>query len=105
MKNAFLCDQDGAPACDDFCFCDLAQFSGMQLLTCEGAETDPGTQFGFCYVDATVDADGDGQPDGNPALLARCDASARRILRYMGAGVPASDALLFIACESPKAEP
>jgi len=99
LMNVGLCGQDGEPACSDFCYCDLLQFSGAELLTCESSETDPGTQEGFCYVDPAVDANGDGTPDANPALLAKCDTADRRILRYMGTHVPASDGLVFLSCE------
>ncbi|HEV8549696.1 MAG TPA: hypothetical protein VGQ57_11725 [Polyangiaceae bacterium] len=99
LTNTGECDQDGKPACDDFCFCDLVQFSGEELLTCESSETDPGTQDGFCYVDRTIDANGDGTSDANPALLAMCSVSEPRLLRYMGENLPSSDALLYVACE------
>ncbi len=98
MRNIEFCDAAGQPACSDYCYCALQQFSGAELLTCESAATDPGTQYGLCYVDPTVDVNGDGAPDANPVLLADCEASEQRKLRFMGADVPASDGFVFLAC-------
>jgi hypothetical protein len=99
LHNIGACGAQGQPACSDYCYCELQQFTGAPLLTCEGSATDPGTQYGFCYVDPIIDSNGDGTPDANPALLADCGAAEKRILRFLGPDVPASDALLLLACE------
>ena len=99
LRNIGECGAQGRPACSDYCYCDIQQFAGDELLVCEGSANDPGTEFGFCYVDPAIDSNGDGTFDANPALLADCKDTEKRMLRFLGADVPASDALAFIACE------
>lgn len=99
IRNIRECGAQGKPSCSDYCYCELRQFSGAELLTCEGALTDPGTEYGFCYVDPVLDSNGDGTPDANPALLADCKDTEKRKLRFLGPDVPSSDALVLIACE------
>jgi hypothetical protein len=103
LRNTLACGVQGKPECSDYCYCEIRQFTGADLLTCEGAATDPGTQFGFCYVDPTIDSNGDGAPDANPALLAECKDTQKRSLRFLGPDVPLSDALVFLACEGASA--
>jgi len=98
LRNVGACGTDQTPRCEDRCYCQLVQFSGAELLTCEGAASDPGTQYGYCYVDPQIDSNADGAPDANPALLAECKDTERRKLRFMGAELPAADATVFIAC-------
>lgn len=100
MQETLQCGAAGTPACSDYCYCELQQFSGGELLTCEGSATDPGTQYGFCYVDPQIDSNADGAPDANPAILADCKDTEKRKLRFLGSDVPASDALVFLTCES-----
>jgi hypothetical protein len=99
LRNVGECGAQGQPVCSDYCYCELQQLTGDGLLLCEGSLDDPGTAFGFCYVDLAIDSNGDGKPDANPALLAECKDTEKRMLRFLGADVPASDALAFIACE------
>lgn len=99
LRNVGECGAQGRPGCSDYCYCELQQLSGDELLLCEGSVDDPNTTFGFCYVDPAIDSNGDGKPDANPALLAECKDTEKRKLRFLGADVPASDALAFIACE------
>ena len=98
LHNESACDQTGQAACADFCFCALVEFSGNEQHVCQTSVADPGTQYGFCYLDDQYDLNGDGTPDVTPELLAACPASSKRTLRFMGAGVPAPDAMLFVAC-------
>jgi hypothetical protein len=103
IRNVGMCGAQGTPACSDYCYCELQQFVGSELLACEGSLTDPGTQYGFCYVDPMIDSNGDGTADANPALLAECKDTEKRKLRFLGPGVPASDALVFLTCEGASA--
>jgi hypothetical protein len=110
MSNLSQCgDTPGLPRCDDFCMCKLEQFTGNDLLQCVETQlgSDPGGLYGYCYVDPTVDVDGDGDPDAHPSLLESCDPTQKRILRFMGSNVPAKDGLAFIACigEAARATP
>jgi hypothetical protein len=92
MRNLGQCGGGALPSCDSYCMCKLQQFTGPQLDTCISLPTDPGNrQYGYCYVDETV-------PGVNLDLLATCDPTQRRILRFMGNNVPSKDGLAFIAC-------
>jgi hypothetical protein len=98
MAEELGCNSEGMPPCSAFCVCEIAYFTGAELKLCETSLEDPGTEYGVCYVDASLDLDGDGTPDDNPELVASCPASEKRMLRFMGAGVPASGAELFFSC-------
>jgi len=91
LSNNAFCGGDGQRGCDEYCMCELEQFTGPELQTCISTAMDPGGLFGYCYVDANV-------PGYNPELLANCAPTEQRILRFMGANVPAKDGLAFIAC-------
>jgi hypothetical protein len=76
--------------CRDHCVCKLAPLEGDALAACRTGSVDPNV-YGYCYVD----------PDhglGAPELVEGCPASENRMLRYMGAGVPANGSVLFTAC-------
>jgi hypothetical protein len=99
MRNLRQCG-GALPSCDNFCMCKLQQFTDNQLDTCVTAATDEGAQYGYCYLDEAT-------PGVNPALLASCDPTQKRILRFMGNNVPSKDGLAFIACigEAARAAP
>jgi hypothetical protein len=85
------CDGDTGVECSIYCMCGIQGFSGPDLQTCQNSETDPMNIYGHCYVD----------PDnglGNPALVADCPATQRRIVRFLGPDVPLQNATTFIAC-------
>jgi hypothetical protein len=79
-------------ACSDWCVCELAQFEGAALSTCQ---TDPSAALppGFCYVDLTENPDGE-------ALLLDCPDNQKRRLRLLGvAGPDGSDqSHWFLGC-------
>jgi hypothetical protein len=85
-----LCGGATGVECSDYCMCEIEQFSGSELQTCQLVPSDPLTQYGFCYVD---------ESSGDPALLANCPATQRQIIRFMGADVPAPRSIAFVACE------
>jgi len=100
LANEGVCgDATGAVPCDKECYCELTQFTGDELNTCE-TKPDPGTQYGYCYVDpeAATAAGNDALAMGEQALVKDCNPTQRRILRFMGSNVPAKDGLAFIAC-------
>jgi hypothetical protein len=110
MSNLSQCGPPPIPtSCDDFCMCKLQQFTGNDLVQCVETQlgADPGGLYGYCYVDPTVNVDNDPEPDAHPSLLESCDPTQKRILRFMGANVPAKDGLAFIACigEAARATP
>ncbi|WP_232379887.1 hypothetical protein [Polyangium fumosum] len=81
------------------CFCQIPQLEGEDLAICQNdVSDDPVTPAGepvsgFCYVDASTDP-----AVGNPALVARCAASERRMIRLVGEGEPSQGATLFVTC-------
>ena len=85
------CEGETGIACSDYCLCELEELSGGALDVCRNDPTDSGMLSGFCYVD----------PDagfGNPELVSGCAPTQRRILRFMGEDLPASNAQTFVAC-------
>ena len=85
------CDGSTGIACSDYCSCEIEEFSNDDLVVCRDQPVDPGVLHGFCYVD----------PDngyGNPELVSGCAPAQRRLLRFMGDALPASDAQAFIVC-------
>jgi len=100
LKSAGHCDVAGAPACKDYCLCEVEQFSGPNLDRCQESAEPLSDAQGFCYVD--------GLPRGNeqasdPQVMARaasvqsCPATQRRVLRF-SSEVPAKGSVAYIAC-------
>jgi hypothetical protein len=86
------CGGETGIRCDSLCACELAQFQGDDLATCQNDLAEPEDMYGFCYVDPAAGA-------GNPALVQGCQAEQRRTLRFMGEDVPALDKLAMIVCD------
>ena len=109
LRNTGFCSGAG---CDSFCYCELNQFTDDQdaapangvgdLQECKTLANDPGDYlFGYCYVDpAAAEAAGEDPAvvEGEKQLVKDCKSSEKRILRFMGEGLPAKDGLAFIAC-------
>jgi hypothetical protein len=108
LRNTGFCT--GAQ-CDTFCYCELNQFTDDQhesnnpagdLTECQTVANDPGdVLFGYCYVDpAAAEAAGEDPRvvEAEQALVKDCKSSEKRILRFLGEGLPAKDGLAFIAC-------
>lgn len=111
MKKAHICDTTGGVACSAMCMCQLNQETNDQtatgnpnpnLTTCQNdpdGATTTALPPGYCYVD----------PDNgfgtNADLVAKCPATQRRILRFVGnnpsAGiaVPLRGSYVFTACQ------
>jgi hypothetical protein len=76
------------------CFCEIEQASNAAptpgaLTDCQTAT--PATSNGWCYVDA----------DNGPAqagIVAKCPATERHEIRFVGSGAPQLGATLFITC-------
>jgi hypothetical protein len=104
LESRRLCDGDRVP-CSEMVVCELQP--AADLDGCLNDSSPAGS--GYCYIDAMRDLNGDGAADcdldggdsgdclGNPALVAECPESERRLLRFVG-DVPARDALLVIGC-------
>jgi hypothetical protein len=89
LGQSGACDQAGAPRCDDFCVCELAQLSGASLASCQNDAQPSGD--GWCAIDPSHDAGGAG-------LLVDCPASTIARLRFVGSAVPTDGARLFVTC-------
>jgi hypothetical protein len=90
------CGPNSTP-CDQFCLCEIEQYSGPDLHTCQTAPTPPGSLTpGYCYVDPETALDTD--KEAQKAIVAPCPATQRRLLRFAGANTPAKGAIAMIAC-------
>jgi hypothetical protein len=79
------------PECRRACMCEVEQLTlAPALEACRNEENPAGIE-GWCYV-----ADDDEQRIGNPALVAECRPTERRLLRLVGEGQ--KDALTVISC-------
>jgi hypothetical protein len=90
LIDAELCGGASGLDCNDVCLCKLAPLRGADMAACQAGSEDP-TLYGYCYVD----------PDnghGNQTLVQSCPESERRLLRYMGEGIPANGSVQFTAC-------
>jgi hypothetical protein len=101
------------PDCDNYCFCEIQQFTGAELEQCwtEGAAAGLS---GYCYVDpgqAQASAESESSEGGVQVtmaeqervsgmneLVASCKETERRVLRFLGNDLPAKDGLAVIAC-------
>jgi hypothetical protein len=88
------CGVPGTPSCSasSFCLCELAQSEGAALNDCLNSEVGSDAP-GYCYVDPYGEV-----PQGNPALVANCDPTSRRLIRFVGPNTPTPGATTFIAC-------
>jgi hypothetical protein len=83
------------------CVCELDQLVGKDLTVCQtdtslspvNASGEPVD--GWCYVDP-----GANPPVGDPALVATCNATERRKIRFVGAGQPMDNAVTVMTCAS-----
>ena len=91
LRQSGSCDVTGQGACDDVCVCELAQFAGDELASCQAGDADTGQSYGFCYIDTA-------QGVGSDAAVATCPSNGKRLLRFMGEGVPDPGAYTFVAC-------
>jgi hypothetical protein len=81
------------PNCLNVCMCEVQQVEpGAELTACQN-EANPSGIEGWCYVANTPE-----QPMyGNPALVANCPATERRLLRFVGAGLQ-PNTVTFVSC-------
>jgi hypothetical protein len=82
-------DTVGLP-CENYCMCEIIQFTGQELVNCQSQPQDNNMQNGYCYVDRTAPAAG--------TLLADCPDTQQQIIRFMGDDTPKAGAIGFIAC-------
>lgn len=77
--------------CQDFCLCEITQFTGQELQRCQSESATPTDIYGYCYVDADVSSQAE-------AIVASCPATQKRLLRFAGADVPSRGSVALIAC-------
>ena len=92
LRQIGACGGSSLP-CDAVCACELAQLSGDELTSCLAGDADTGQSHGFCYVDPAQGA-------GSDAAVAACTAADKRLIRFMGDGVPAPNAYAFLSCSN-----
>jgi hypothetical protein len=101
LQSNGICGGKNEIPCNDECFCELDQFTGDDLRVCQ-TMSDPGSMYGYCYVDPAAAAQASPNDmqliQGEETLVKDCLPTQKRILRFMGEGVPAKDGLAFIAC-------
>ncbi len=73
------------------CACELRQLEGDALRSCIRDDVVDPNLVGWCYVDAR-------SPDANQRLLRGCPVDEKRLVRFVGRGVPAPDSLTLISC-------
>ena len=66
------------------------QLTGNEGETCLAGSKDPNL-YGYCYIDAE-------QGLGNPDLVATCEPNKKRVLRWVGEGLPANGSTMLMAC-------
>jgi hypothetical protein len=80
--------------CDEYCFCELPQFSGDALATCQDrapGEPPDGTSSGWCYVEP-------GAGFGDPSRVEHCHETQRQLIRWMPDDALKPHELAFVAC-------
>jgi hypothetical protein len=94
LAETGVCGDGTGVSCESLCGCEIQQLLGNdnELGPCQTSAADPGNLYGFCYVDPAADA-------GNPALVEGCPATQKRLLRFLGEGVPASDKVTVLVCD------
>jgi hypothetical protein len=108
LEEMGFCGGTQPIACDDYCLCEVRQFSGEELAACRAEGTLSGLN-GYCYIDpqaTTADAEADGVIseaeqqliDNESAIAGRCAPSDPVTLRFLGENLPVSDGLTLIAC-------
>jgi hypothetical protein len=83
------CDDDpntSVPDCSRFLFCEIKQADQSCLSSAPSSGA-----IGWCYVDPDANV-------GDPALVARCPASERRLIRFVGENTPHRGSLLLMEC-------
>jgi hypothetical protein len=88
LKSEGVCDGANQPPCDSFVFCRLEDAGAACHKT--GEQPVPG----WCYVDP------DKTPTDDPALVEKCPANEKRIIRFVDPEnrTPEPDAKVLIAC-------
>lgn len=91
LKANFACGVGDTTPCENYCTCEILQFSGAALNTCQNTRNP--AEPGYCYVNAAPN-----EPNvGNADLVADCPADSKRLLNF-GQNTPAPGAIALVAC-------
>lgn len=93
LKETEICKTDAE--CEAYSLCEVVQQvagtpKGDACLT-NTAESSTLPDKGYCYIDPS-------QGLGSEALVSTCSATQKRILRFVGEGVPRNNSVTFVAC-------
>ncbi|HYJ08326.1 MAG TPA: hypothetical protein VEX18_04940, partial [Polyangiaceae bacterium] len=91
LKENKTCDVEADSPCEAYCTCEIQQFSGADLDTCQTQRTP--AKAGYCYINGAPNEPNVGDPD----LVADCPADSKRLLNF-GQNTPASGAIALVAC-------
>lgn len=76
--------------CAKTCVYSLPALEGADLASCRAADREVSTP-GYCYIDPERGL-------GDPALVAGCEETERRLLRIVGHSTPQPGAITYVAC-------
>lgn len=91
MVKQNLCNSEAE--CNAMCACQVQQVPSGANGELNSCQTDAqSTDNGWCYVDAN-------QSPQSEQLVANCQESAKRTVRFVGDGVPMDNSITFLACQ------
>jgi hypothetical protein len=85
--------------CQNVCLCEVQQVTDPAELNACQQDVDATGIEGWCYI-----ADTEDQEIGNPALVANCPATERRLLRFVGAGLR-PNTVTYVSCQGSSFDP
>jgi hypothetical protein len=100
LADSGFCGGNTNTDCNSYCLCQVEQYQGADLTSCQTGPAEPVSPKGYCYVDGNAAPGEDpNSPDlaARKAIVAKCPASQQRLLRF-ATEVPAKGAVAFIAC-------
>lgn len=91
MLEQKLCSNEAD--CNATCACEIQQVPASANGALNSCQTDAqSTDDGWCYVDGN-------QSPKSAQLVANCQESAKRTVRFVGLGVPQDNSVTFLACQ------
>jgi hypothetical protein len=100
LAEGGYCSESGGTRCDQYCLCEISQYTGDDLTNCQTQQAEPTSPKGYCYVDgnpAPGEDPGSNDVAARRQIVANCPASQPRLLRF-ATEVPQKGAIAFIAC-------
>lgn len=94
LQSSGFCSDVEGDCKADYQFCEVRQFrSGGGRDACLNSPlgTEESLEAGYCYVDPSKGL-------GSESLVANCDATQKRQLRFVGSNTPVNNSVTFVAC-------